>query len=313
MQMIPSSKPMRAGLVSRLAIGAAFALGAIAAGTTPALAAKEKPAKQAPLKLSPEFQKAAGPVQKALEDAKAKTGDPLTAEKAQVEQLFTIATTPDDKLVAGQFAVSLGGMAKDPVLQRKGINAMLESGKAAPADVPKLSFYAGQLAYQAKDYAAARTALEAAIKGGYTENDPQTLLAEIYMAEGNAPQGLAMLQQSIDKYKASGQAAPEAYYRRGLLAAYKVKSGQQASGFASGLVQNYPTPENWGIAITIIREIGGIPGQDMVDLLRLMGRTNSYAEPRDYLEYIEAANPARLPGEVLKIIEVGGTNKYKQT
>lgn len=302
--MISSSKPMRAGLVSRMALGAALTLGVLAGGTTPALAAKEKPAKPAQLKLSPEFQKQAAPVQKALDEVKANPAN-APAVKAQVEQLFTIASTPDDKFVAGQFAVSLGGAAQDPALQRKGINAMLESGKAPASEQPKLNFYAGQLAFQAKDYAAARTAIQAAIQGGYTENDPQALLAEIYMAEGNTAQGLGMLQQSIDKMKAAGKAAPEAYYRRGLLAAYKAKSIQQASGFGAGLVQNYPTTQNWGIAITIIREIAGIPDQDMVDLLRLMGRTNSYNETRDYLEYIQAADPRRLPGEVMQIIQAG--------
>lgn len=302
--MISTSKPMRAGLVSRMALGAALALGVLAGGASPALAAKEKPAKQAPLKLSPEFQKQAAPVQKALEDVKANPAS-VPAVKAQVEQLFAAATTPDDKFVAGQFAVSLGSTAQDPALQRKGINAMLESGKSPASEQGKLNFYAGQLAYQAKDYAAARTSLEAAIQAGYTENDPQTLLAEIYLAEGNSAQGLGMLQQSIDKMKAAGQVAPESYYRRGLLAAYNAKSVQQASGFASGLVQNYPNTKNWGIAITIIREIAGIPNQDMVDLLRLMGRTNSYNETRDYLEYIEAADPRRLPGEVTQILQAG--------
>jgi hypothetical protein len=75
--------------------------------------------------------------------------------------------------------------------------------------------------------------------------------------------------------------------------------------FGAGLVQNYGTPKNWGLAITVVREIGGIPGQEMVDLLRLMGRTNSYNEGRDYLEYIEAADPRKLPGEVVKILDAG--------
>lgn len=301
--MISTSKPMRAGLVSRMALGAALTLGVLAGATTPAMA-KEKPAKQAPIKLSPAFQKLALPVQKALEDAKTNPAI-IPAVKAQVEQLFAAAATPDDKFVAGQFAVSLGSTAQDQALQRKGVLAMLESGKAAPSEQAKLNFYAGQFAYAAKDYVAARTGVEAAIRGGYTENDPQTLLAEIYLAEGNTAQGLTVLQQVIDTTKAAGKLVPESFYRRGLLAAYNVKSVQQASGFASGLVRNYPTTQNWGIAITIIREIAGIPNQDMVDLLRLMGRTNSYNETRDYLEYIEAADPRRLPGEVTQILQAG--------
>lgn len=307
--MIRSSAPMRKGLVSRFSLGVALALGAATGSVmlaSPAMAQKQKAPKQAPLKLSPEFQKQAMPVQKALEAAKSKAGGDFSAEKAQVEQLFSVASSADDRFIAGQFAVTLGSLAKDPALQRKGITAMLDSGKAPATEVPKLNFYAGQLAYQAKDYAAARTALDAAVRGGYTENDPQLLLAEIYMAEGNAQQGLTLLQQAIAAKENAGTPAPDSWYKRGLSSAYKAKSAGPATAFAAGLVKNYPTQQNWGLAITIIREVGGIPGPDMVDLLRLMGRTNSYAETRDYLEYIEAADPRRLPGEVMQIIQTAG-------
>lgn len=318
--MIRSSKPTRGNLVSRAAFGAALTLG-VAGGAlvaTPAMAAKEpKPAKQEPLKLSPEFQKLAAPLQEAINGAKSRSdvvaakGKPaalstaLQAEKTQLDQLFAAASSPDDKFVAGQFAVTLGGLAEDPSIQRRGINAMLESGKAPQTEVGKLQFYSGQLAFQAKDYAAARTSLQAAIDAGYTENDAHVLLAEAYMADNQVQQGLTMLKQAIDKRKASGAAVPATWYRRGLAAAYKAQSPALASEFAIGLVQAYPTQENWGPAITIVREVGKFPSQDMLDLLRLMGRTNSYAETRDYLEYIEAADARRLPGEVIKVIDAG--------
>jgi hypothetical protein len=71
------------------------------------------------------------------------------------------------------------------------------------------------------------------------------------------------------------------------------------------LVQAYPSTENWSGAIVVVREIGKFPSQETLDLMRLMGRTNSYAEERDYIEYIQAADPRRLPGEALKVIEAG--------
>jgi len=36
-----------------------------------------------------------------------------------------------------------------------------------------------------------------------------------------------------------------------------------------------------------------------------MGRSNGYAEARDYIEYIQAADPRRLPGETLDVINAG--------
>ena len=54
-----------------------------------------------------------------------------------------------------------------------------------------------------------------------------------------------------------------------------------------------------------MRELANYGGQDTLDLMRLMGRANSYAETRDYIEYIEAADPRRLPGETLDVIAAG--------
>jgi hypothetical protein len=45
--------------------------------------------------------------------------------------------------------------------------------------------------------------------------------------------------------------------------------------------------------------------QEQIDLLRLMARTNSFSEARDYIEYIQAADPRRLPAEALKIVNMG--------
>jgi tetratricopeptide (TPR) repeat protein len=344
--MMRTSTSTRARLFSRSALGIALALGVAAGGTlTAAPALAQKQPKPAPVKLSPNFQKVAAPLQQALEAAKAKPdvvaakgavaqanqalqrapvsgrpqarsavdaavaalGNTLSAEKAQLEGAFAAATTPDDRMVAGQFALNLGSLADDYALQRRGIQTMIDSGKVAPAEVPKLQFYVGQLSYQLRDFATARTALQAAVSGGYVDNDAEALLAEAYMSDNQTAQGLTVLKQAIDKKKAGGQPAPIGWYRRALGAAYNAKLLDQAGDFAIGLVQAYPSTESWGQAITIIREIGRgkFQAQESLDLVRLMGRTNSYVETRDYLEYMEYADARRLPGEVAKVIESG--------
>ncbi len=309
-------------VLSRTAMGAALALGLVAGGvmtSQPAFAQKREKAPKGggQMKLSADFQKAAMPVSQAIDAAKAKPevvaakGKPaqlataLAAEKGMIDPLFAAATTPEDKFVAGQFAVQLGGLAEDPAMQRRGLQSMIESGKAAPADVPKFQFFIGQLAYQAKDYAGARTALQAAMQAGYKENDVDALLAEAYINDKQPQQGLTILKQAIDAKKAAGTPAPVNWYRRGLGAAYSAKLMNEAAAFSMALVEAYPTTENWGGAITVVREIGQFPAQETLDLMRLMGRTNSYGEERDYIEYIQAADARRLPGEVQKVIQQG--------
>lgn len=320
-------------------------MSALAITATPALAAKKPatPAAQK-MNWSKPFQTAAGPVSNAIEAAKARAdvvaakgavtaadtalrqastntartqaraardaaivglGATLTAEKTQLESAFAVVANPDDRYTAGQLAVNLGSLAMDVALQRRGIAAMIESGKVTAVELPKMQFYLGSLAYDAKDYAAARTSLTAAVDGGYHDNDADALLADAYIQDNQSAQGLVMLQRAIDGAKSRGVAPPANWYRRGLGVAYKAKLYDQANAFSMGLVDAYPNTENWAGAITVLREVAHYPAQEVLDLMRLMERTKSYQEERDYIEHIQSADPRRLPGESLRVIEAG--------
>ena len=326
------------------AAGLAILTGAaLVAGPALAAQAQQKAAKAPKLSLSKPFQAAAAPLSKAIEDAKkradvvaatnsanaaqsaaqtatgaartqarasldaavAALGNTLSAEKAQLDAAFAIASTPDDRYMAGSLAVNLGGIAKDTKVQRRGIEAMIGSGKVAAADLPRLQYHLGMFAFDQKDFATARTALTAAVAAGFHDNDADALLAEAYISDNQVPQGLIVLKQAIDYRNTTPTKAPAGWYRRGLGAAYKAKQVDTAAEFAMGLVGAYPTPDNWAGAITVVREIGKYPAQETLDLMRLMDRTKSYAEERDYIEYIQAADARRLPGEVIRVLDAG--------
>ena len=238
----------------------------------------------------------------------------LTGEKTLLDSTIAAATAPDDKMMAGNFQLQMGGLMQDTVMQRAGLQAMVASGKANPADVPKFNFYIGQFAFQENDYPTAQTALQAAINGGYSGNDVGALLAEVYVAQGQTSAGLDQLQKAIDAKNASGTPAVENWYRRGLSIAYKNKLIDKAGLFSNGLVQAYPTKENWAGAISVLRLVAKYDLQDRLDLLRLMARTHSFTEGSDYAEFIQAADPRRLPAEVLAVLDEGVTSgKLKST
>jgi len=301
--------------VSRSALGIAMAAGLAAGFSAPATAQRQPKAES----VSPGFGKVAAPFQKAVADAKtrpnvvAAKGNPaalsaaLAPEKAQFEAMMAAAATPVDKYNAGALALGLGQLAEDPAILRRGLTIMIESGKTPPADLPRLNFFLGQTAFQAKDYAAAQTALQAAVSGGYRDNDADALLAQAYISDNKAQQGLTILRQAMDAKRAAGVVPPQNWYRAGLGAAYRGKLLDQAAFFSIGLAQHYPTKENWAGAITVVRDIAKYPAQENLDLLRLMGRTNSFMEERDYIEYIQAADARRFPGEVLSVINTGTT------
>lgn len=332
----------RSALGCALALGTIAVAGMASA---PAQAAdKKKPAAAPKLSLSKPFMAAAGPLQKAIEAAKTRAdvvaartqfeateaairaaqgaaarktandnhavtlaalGKTLTAEKAQLDAAYALIVNPDDRFMAGNLALTLGQVSKDNTILRRGLASMLESGKVAVAEQPKLNFYLGSLAYDAKDFVTARSALTAAVNGGYHDNDADALLADAYIIDKQVPQGLAIMRQLVEAGRASGKPAGQNVMRRGLSVAYNNKLLVDAGFFSAALAETYPTATNWNAAIAIVRDIGKFPAQESLDLLRLMQRTKSFIEERDYVDYIEAADARRSPGEVLKIIGLG--------
>lgn len=301
--MFPISK--RARPLSRAALAVALALGT--AGGAAMIASPALAQKAPALQLSKEFRAVAGPLQTAIDAAAKAKPDAagMTALKAQADAVMAKASTPDDKLLGGQFAIRISQIDGDKALQRKGLQAAIDSGKMTGADLGKYQFYLGFNALETKDYAAAQAAITSAIGNGYTANDVQILLAETYFGQGQNMAGYDALDKAIAAKKATGALAPREWYARGISLAYRAKQYDQALRFGMGLADAYPTKDNWGDAISIARLAGKYQAQETLDLMRLMGRTASFRDTSDYSEYLQAADARRAPGEVLKVIEAG--------
>ncbi|MCA1661319.1 MAG: hypothetical protein LC648_03810, partial [Novosphingobium sp.] len=294
------------------ALATGVAIGALGMAATPAFAqkkGKEAAAPQGPkISISKAFQPAAAAAQAAVNAAKTDPAQ-VPAAKAAVDAAFAAATTPDDKFVAGQLAVSLGSSAKDTALTRRGLQAMVATNKT-PADNGKYNFFIASLAYDAKDYAAAQAAARAAIQSGYTTDEVQILLAETYVSQNQPAQGLAELKKAVAAKRAAGQAVPEAWLKRAVTVAYRAKLTNEAAEWALTQVELYPNSFNWLGSTQIVRLVGNYGPNETVDLFRLMMRSGAFDnDPKllgnEFKEYVEAADPRRLPGEVVTVIDKG--------
>ena len=232
----------------------------------------------------------------------ASLGSLLTAEKGLVDAAYAAATVPDDNLLAGNLAFELGKTGFDKTLQRRGLQSMVESGKMAPAEAARYNFFVGSLAFELKDYPGARKALQASAAAGYVDDNIDPLIAESYFNENQQAEGLKILEAAATR---KGAAAPEDWLKQGVVVAYKAKLPEFASSFGSKLAAGYPTSKNWALSLAVVRDLNRFQSQENIDLLRLMLRTKSFSEARDYVEYIQAADPRRLPGEALKVIDLG--------
>jgi hypothetical protein len=294
---------MKMKLVSTLSLGIALALGlGTVAATAPVHAAKKEkaaPAAAGPsYKLGKEFRAAAAPLQKAIE------AKDVAAARAALPAASAAASTPDEKYVAGQFHVNVGGMANDTKLQAEGVRAMLASGFSSP-DVPKLNFFAGSFAYNSGDYAAAQRYLVEADRLGYKGTDGLLLLAESYFKTNQVQVGLPYVDKAIASEASAGRKAPESWYQRAASVSYKAKLTGEVAKWTRAQVRAYPTSENWRSALVTYRDSQRLDGQPMLDLFRLMRATKSLKGERDYFEYASAATERGLPGEAKAVIDEG--------
>ena len=285
-------------LVSSLALGALFMLGA---APTIAMAAKEKPAEAPKMTLSKEFRAAAGPAQAAIK------ANPAGADAA-VTVAEAAATTPDDKFVAAQLRLQVGGASKNQAMQQKAVIAMLSSGSAmASNEAPKLNFYAGQFAYLANDFPRAIQYLSEADRLGYksAEQDVYLLLAESNFKSNAVPAGLAFVDKAVAAKAAAGAKAPEAWFQRAASVAYKAKLNAESAKWTRAQVRAYPSVDNWRSALVVYRDGATRDGNLNLDIFRLMRLTKSLAGERDYYEFASLATERGLPGEAKSIIDEG--------
>lgn len=318
-------------LISRAALALALSTGMAGVVAVPAAQAAKKD-KAPKIEFSKEFAAAAGELDKTMGTAKddpavtaasekaraAKTDAEKAAAAAQVDAALggakaklaaaeAVATTSGDKIKLGELTRNYGVLTADPAMQNKGLKLMMESGVVQPEGLPQIQYMTGISAYQTGDYAEAAQYLKMAKDGGYVDQQGllDRVLADAYKRTGNTGAALQVAQQEIDAAKAAGTKPSETALRTALQAAYDAKQAGPATDLATMLAANYPSASSWSSSIAVVRAMSQLPGQENLDLMRLMMRTNAMTDKRDYLEYIENVDPRRFPGEALKVINAG--------
>ena len=307
------------------ALAASFAIGALGASATPAFAQKkEKAAKPGKIAYSKEFVAVAVPLQvrvDAIKAAKVKVDakDPAGAAElaaasagtpAMMQAVEAAALSGDEKLAAGQLGINLGGYIGDVAMRQRAARMMLDSGKLDPAKVPDFQFYLGSFAYSNKDYATAASALAVAVAANYSADDAGELMVDAYARAGQPGQGLALLKQAVAAKRAAGQPVPQNWLKRANVTAYNAKLAAESMDWALTQVELYPNNFNWLGSAQLVRRFANYGPNENIDLFRLMLRSGAFDnDPKllgnEYREYIEVADPRRLPGEVIRVIDKG--------
>ncbi len=318
--------------ISRATLAMALATGISAVGVSAPAFAKAAAQPAGPkIEFSKEFRTAAGELDKTLADgtknpavtaaaeqaraagtnaqakaaAVAQVDAALGGAKAKLDAATAAASTPGDRLKLGEMNRTYGVLTDDVSLQYTGLTMMLDSGLLPATSLGQIQWLTGVAAYQKRDFAGAAKYVQLAKDGGFQDPQLDAVLSDSYKRSNNPAAALQMAQRDIAAAKAAGTKPSETAIRTALQTAYDAKQAGPSAEYAALLVHNYPSPNAWNVAINVVRATAAFQAQETLDLMRLMGRTNSYANDRDYIEYIQAADARRFPGEVAKVIEAG--------
>lgn len=292
----------RRGLTARAALAVLLASGMALGATTLATPAFAKDKKDAKAEgNSKAFAQAYEPFLAIINNP---SGD-FASAKAMIPTIQASLQNGADKNTFGRALIALGTKLKDPALQQQGIQLALDGGQVAPEQVGMFHFFLGKFAYDAKNYAEARTQFLAAQQAGYTENDPRPAIAETYFNGGQPAEGLKYLGDAIRQEQTAGRQAPVDWIRRGLAVAYQAKLAPQATEFSTMLVKADPSQKSWLQSLQVVRALNRFDAAEDLDLLRLMRVTGALSDRSEYVAYVQAADPRRSAGEVLAVLDDG--------
>lgn len=289
--------------ISTFAIAVSLVVGGAAVGA-PALAQKKQDAKaaEAPgarkFELSKAERAAIVPLQQAIQAKDFATAATL------LPAAQAAATGADARYILSNLQLQIAVENKDEAGQAAAVEAMLASGGVAVADQPRLYRALGGLYTNLKQPDRARAAFQKLAELEPNNTDAMLVMAET-AATTNKAEAVTLIERAIAARKASGQAVPEAWYKRALRFAYEGKLAPQTAKISRDLVAAYPTPDNWRDAVTIYRQGGNLDKQTDTDLLRFMRAAKAMRGDADYLTLASNLNDMGFPGESKAVIDEG--------
>jgi tetratricopeptide (TPR) repeat protein len=286
---------MKMKLVSSLALATALLLGSSVLAA-PAVAAPKKEEAPKPT-FSDAERKALAPLQTAV------NAKDWEAAKAALPAAQAAAQGPDAKYVLGQFMLNIGVGANDEGLQSQAIDTMIESGKVAPADLPRYYQNQGVFATKAKNYAKAEAAFGKVLEAN--PNDSATILnlAQLKLEQKKNSEALPLLERVIQVQEAAGQKPQEVIYKYALQLNLDAKNEARSQALSHKLLTAYPTAANWKIALDIYQRSPSLDRGSELDLLRLKRASKSLAQGMEYLALAQQLDMAGLPGEAKSVLD----------
>ena len=286
--------------ISRLALATTLAMPVLGAAAISPASAQEAEDAYKP-DISKQARKPLGEAQAAVE-----AQDYATAI-AKAREGLAEARTPDDRFYAGRTMLTAAQASNDAAAEDEALQLMVrsESPLVTANLVEQIYLNLANKARQAEN-----PTQETAYYNELLQKQPDNInatigLAEAMVAQGQTQEGIARMRSAIEAKKATGEAVPEAWYRRGFVLAYNNKLTNEMTPMGIALVENYPTPTNWRDVLLTYRDSNDFPDKVQLDIFRLLNAVDGLTTEGDYFEYASTAERSRYTGEADAALKSG--------
>lgn len=251
--------------------------------------------------VSREFATAFGPLQTALGARDWATADTaLAAARAA-------AANPYEQYLVARADLMIGSGQQNQARQAAAADAIMASNGVPDTEKAQIYVITAQLAYNARNFAAAaeRAALAAAA-GASNEQLPLLRMSALFEA-GNADGAIAYFRELESAAAAHGQHAPDAIYG---MVGRNLQELDRTSDLLPVLIDRasfYPDESNMRAAILTVLQSAPDDTSLSMDMLRLMHAAGAMNNRRFYVEQISNLAEAGLPNEALMMIQAGRT------
>jgi hypothetical protein len=287
-------------LAFSLAVGVA-GLSAVLLAPLAAQAQEKKPTQQVSAKV--------GKLLKPAQDAMAKNDfDTALAQTLQAKALPDL--TEFDKYQIEEFLAFIYIKKQDYPNAAAAYDAVLASGQVPPEQMVERLKIATPLNFQVENYPKAieygQRWIEAA---GGPVPDAESLVAQAYYIQDDYPNALKHAQAAIDGARAQGQPVKEAWLQIKLGALNDVDDQPGVAATLAELVAAFPNHKYWEQLLGVTQQVEETDDRVTLNLYRLMLEVDALRRDSDYVEMAQLAMEAGVPGDAVKVLDKGFSNK----
>ena len=194
----------------------------------------------------------------------------------------------------------------------KVLEPMLNSEFVPKSELPTRNKQLLTINYQLKNYDKVIQYGDVAQKGGYADEEIQTLVGQAYYLKGDFKKSTAMMDGIIQNITKSGKKPKEQTLI--LVQNACTKSGDNGclQRTYEQLVTYYPKPIYWQNLVDAMyktQEASGNNDKTMLQVYRLAAAVDVLKKSSDYTEYAQLALERGSPGEAQAVLEKGFANK----